>query len=626
MSDTSNEKYLYAIIRKPQEGKTFICLENIKQSNDTIHLIITMNTIKSNCQFYERARSVLNARVCIFNSKNNTDKNILHHAKDIIQVKNKIIQDGIHNIIMCAHDKRFRESIIELIELLQHDNRIYDKYEIVVHIDEAHAYVPIYRHETITINNFDIVNRIYLYSATPVNIWVDNREAEDSIFKLIYVVDVEEQFGIITSENYFGVKNCIHEQIQLPEAYKKAHMVATKIPIEFINKYGNDKQKLNPDIIKWYGKKYIFAHGDEQLYLTYIAYILNTIKGHYINDNIFSYNFIPAYTRKLTHYAAMETILAIYKTAIVIIINGDGTKGYLLESFTNKPQEEVLEDNNEPSKQIELFITKYPNRPVFITGFHCVGMSVTFINETIGNFDNVIFSHTQFNNRPDVLYQLCRFLFNYTQWTTNSNIKKTKLITNTEVYNTCLKYESQIDEINQKSGALLTKNEIIGNITYKVPKIPKERKIDLLQKYSSVEKIKCIQVSNDENYENDENGENGENDENGEKQLQKVINIYEDWTGNKITNKSIPTKNNAGFYECSTTSEKKVHYNVSTLKITIRKWKWESNFLLRRNKYKYCRIYVAYDDETDNTEYTWIIRRMQLTNNPEVNRLLESLV
>lgn len=30
MSDTLEEKYFYAIIRKPQEGKTFICLKNIE--------------------------------------------------------------------------------------------------------------------------------------------------------------------------------------------------------------------------------------------------------------------------------------------------------------------------------------------------------------------------------------------------------------------------------------------------------------------------------------------------------------------------------------------------------------------------------------------------------------------
>ena len=52
MTDNQEPKHLYAIVRKPQEGKTFICLENINRTPNTIHLIITMNTIKSNRQFF----------------------------------------------------------------------------------------------------------------------------------------------------------------------------------------------------------------------------------------------------------------------------------------------------------------------------------------------------------------------------------------------------------------------------------------------------------------------------------------------------------------------------------------------------------------------------------------------
>ena len=73
MSDTLpdlEEKFLYAIIRKPQEGKTFICIENIKQSDDRVHIIITMNTIKSNEQFYNRlSEHFTKEKLVVFNSK-----------------------------------------------------------------------------------------------------------------------------------------------------------------------------------------------------------------------------------------------------------------------------------------------------------------------------------------------------------------------------------------------------------------------------------------------------------------------------------------------------------------------------------------------------------------------------
>ena len=57
-------KHLYAIIRKPQEGKTFICLKNISMNNDNIHIIVTMNTIKSNNQFFERAFERFGNKIC----------------------------------------------------------------------------------------------------------------------------------------------------------------------------------------------------------------------------------------------------------------------------------------------------------------------------------------------------------------------------------------------------------------------------------------------------------------------------------------------------------------------------------------------------------------------------------
>ena len=54
MSDVFDPKHLYAIIRKPQEGKTFICLENISQNDEYVHFVLTMNTIKSSRQFFQR--------------------------------------------------------------------------------------------------------------------------------------------------------------------------------------------------------------------------------------------------------------------------------------------------------------------------------------------------------------------------------------------------------------------------------------------------------------------------------------------------------------------------------------------------------------------------------------------
>ena len=92
MSSICDEKYLCAIIRKPQEGKTFVCLENIKTNGGSYHLIITMNTIKSNLQFFQRAKEKFGDKICVFNSKGTKKDQSpdFKHAKDVSGVKKKI--------------------------------------------------------------------------------------------------------------------------------------------------------------------------------------------------------------------------------------------------------------------------------------------------------------------------------------------------------------------------------------------------------------------------------------------------------------------------------------------------------------------------------------------------------
>ena len=77
---STNLKY---VIRKPQEGKTFICLENIKKEHHIVHFIITMNTIKSTKQFYERVLKKFGvSNVCTYNSTNNSEEDIKHATNE----------------------------------------------------------------------------------------------------------------------------------------------------------------------------------------------------------------------------------------------------------------------------------------------------------------------------------------------------------------------------------------------------------------------------------------------------------------------------------------------------------------------------------------------------------------
>ena len=606
-NDETTYKHLYAIIRKPQEGKTFVCLKNIEMSTDTIHLIVTMNTIKSNLQFFERANKKFNGNICVFNSRGKKE-GIYNHTKDVIGVK-KYIKSGIEVVIMCAHHKRFDESIIQLIDEL-HDSKSFHK-KIVIHIDEAHAYVPRYREEVLKMNNFSCVERIYMYSATPFNIWVrEDDPREDDLFKHIYVVDVDEQFGIMKSDKYFSVKDCSYI------VSSESTMITDKIPEEFVKTWGDKKQREKVAAggsIYWYGEKWRFQLGNERKYISYVKKTLDDMNGIDIKQDAFSLNFIPGYCRKLSQYAVMNIILDIYKDSVVIVINGDGSNKYIKNKSTGKPEGNELIHANEPVEQIKLVKCEHPDKPIFITGFHCVGMSVTFIDEELGNFDNVIFSHEQYNSTPHIQYQLCRFLFNYIKWNNPKNIKKTKIYTNSrESLDNCLAYEKQVDIIDtEMKGSIRSHSEIIGDVNIKLKELPKERMYAKLEPYANMKKIKQFSVS----------------DGDDEEVLEAVKKFYKKITGKDLTGKSQPKKN-GDFYECSAGGGGGVvvKVNPSQFKKLLESLDYQSNFALQEGKYQYARVYVVYENDDDPFEYTWMVRWMEIKQCPEVEEAWKEIM
>jgi hypothetical protein len=622
MSDVSDHefKYLCAIIRKPQEGKTFICLENIRTNGHCYHLIITMNTIKSNLQFFERARARFGEKICVFNSrgKKKEQQDGFLHAKDVSGVK-KQLRGGAEVVIMCAHPKRFDESIIELLEEIEDSSKI--RRNVIIHIDEAHAYVPPYREQIIEMNMNSVTERIYMYSATPFSIWCSEASVHmvEQLFKNIYVVDNEKEFSVKKSDKYFGVKDCQYRIV--PQDYPKIDAV---IPRDFVERWGNSKQRAHVQAglnLLW-GQPGVFDIGNEVDLLSHTGHTLKMLNGSGIKDDEFSFNFVPGFCRKLTHYMIMEMILEIYPSALVILINGDGTQLFrsdddgVKDELTASPRSIVgsyIPQRNEPSEQIELCMEQYPGRPTFITGFHCVGMSVTFINERIGNFDNVIYSHEHYMERPDVQYQLCRFLFNYTSWSPEgqAKIKKTKLfLSSRELLQNCRDYEDQIDKIDtEMSGSMLNRSQVVGNVKIKEKKVPKERRYDPLEPYAKIVGLKKIPVMDEEDV---------------EEQLEKVKKIYKDFMGKDLKGKAMPKKNSDGFYECSTTGKKEIFSEPNKFRKTLDNWKKTSNYALKKGKYKYSRVYVAYYDKENKNEYMWFVRMMEIEEREEVDRFWET--
>ena len=617
-------KYLYAIIRKPQEGKTFICLKNICINNNNIHIIVTMNSIKSNKQFFERAYQQFGNKICILNSDNKNKE--YNQADNINNIINYIKKENCNIIICCANAKRLRESIYDLIEYID-DSKSINKF-ISIHIDEAHEYVRRYSDSITKFNEHELVDRIYMYSASPFKMWVPEDSKTNDIFKRIYVIDIAEQFQIMKTDKYFGVKDCEHKIIDC----SNVKLINEEIPKYLIEEYIEKDIEKEKFLLKnkYYSDHFPFSLGNEIKFLSYTKYILEKMKDNEIKNNKFSYNFVPAYVRKITHYAIMDIILSLYDNAIVIIINGDGSRIFYIGD-NNCRKKKIMIDENESAKQIQKYIKKYPNRPFFITGFHCIGMSVTFINEITGNFDNVIFNHEHYHNQPEILYQLCRFLFNYITWKNTDNIKKTKLFTNSQkTLQICLDYEKQIDKIEcELSGNVLTQDEVMGDFKTNKRIVPNEKRYQALNRHSKCE-IKTFIV------------ENGKDDKVYNKvmkycakfkfsgNIKKTVNDKGEQryvcslTGKKLSEKSIPKKNANNFYECSLTQNKGVQHNPSEIKRTLKRWEPTAAFQITKNTYKYFRIFVAYNDLEDSTDYIWFVRTLKLEENDDVKKLLNN--
>jgi len=621
------ESKLSLVVRKPQEGKTSICIANIiRDKSRDIHIVITMNTLGSNMQFFGRMQEEIGAKnIIVYNSKSGTEGSC-HHSKTNDKIM-KLLNENptIKVIVCCAHEKKIRDSLPELFTCANDSKRFeQQRIKFVLHIDEAHKYITENKDIIRDFNANHIIKSIIGYTATPDRIW--SKKESDPLFHKILIRDVEEELQIIRSPEYFGVKNCnfiTYETELNSKQFREEIMLFGDIDYnipEFI------LERANGSSVKtYYEEDYCFDLGNEMLLLCYLNFVLSKLK---LDNKKFSYNFIPAYTRKVTHYAAAEIAFKYYPNANVIVMNGNGIElfnyntktnnSYLSHITLDKLKEKYGPDDKrllEPSFVIQELIKYTPNVPTFLTGNTCVGMSVTCINPTILNFDNVIMAHHHYSD--DKLYQLCRFLFNYTSWPLESKqqIKITKFHSLTQsVINTCLNYECHVEKMCEDfAGQECTLREINGGES-EPPNERELKKIELSSIVSKDTKIwKKYKVY----------------DGNDSEMWRKVYQDYCHIKGiifDDISEKSKPSKQYRGknniennendkypeFYKCSTTGGLKVH-TISDI-VSLEKQSWWSTFMLMESEYNYVRLFVGYDNLTDPTEYTIYMKFIQLNS------------
>ena len=257
---------LKVIIRKPQEGKTFICIEDITKSFNSLNIIFTMNTIKSNNQFLSRIiNKFSNDSVIVFNSSKELLNISCLHCRSIIDINTVLNNNDIKIIILCSHYKRINTDIPMLVDFLSDKKSFLDSGKnIRIHLDEAHKYCsPKNNRESIRKLKYqEIIDEIIMYSATPIKIWNDN----DNDFQNIFVVNVEESYNIINNGKYFGVKdtNCITNINNLK--YEQLYKIPIKIPTKILDFCPDTKNLM------WYKDNYPFSLGNEYEYLSYRIY------------------------------------------------------------------------------------------------------------------------------------------------------------------------------------------------------------------------------------------------------------------------------------------------------------------------------------------------------------------
>jgi hypothetical protein len=611
------ENKLSLVIRKPQEGKTFICISNItKDTTRNIHLVLTMNTLASGMQFFGRMEESIGCnRIIVFNSKKDTAGNC-HHAKSVVEVLELIRNNNdIKVIVCCAHEKRIRNSMPKLLSsAMDSISFTQENRKFIIHIDEAHKYIPENRQFVRDFNSLRIVTDIIGYSGSPDGIWVNNRD--DILFHRIHVTDVQKELDIIRSPDYFGVHRCdfhIYDDIDCNELITSVG-INTVIPGTVFSRANMGLKNRT----EWYGAKFAFDIGNELLYLSFIKSILGEME---IPHDSYSYNFVPAYTRKATHYQIAEILLEQFGNANVIVMNGNG-----IELYRKRPDStasyrvttdlqinhRVSEDERkrllEPSYVIQKLIEPTRNCPTFVTGLTCVGMSVTLINQDLGNFDNVIMAHQHLSS--DKLYQLCRFLFNYTSWSEESKqrIKMTKFHSLTKVVvDTCLHYEQHVEILsNDFAGRSCTLREVDGLEEEE----PCER--ELKKKLLSSVKLtnpdgkmwKKFKVY----------------DGNDAEIWAQVGTFYSSICGKALKGKSRPTPRADGYYYCSTTKhvDKQRNDDIKNME----KQSWWSTFQLLPNRFTYARVFVGYDNLEDNSDYTIYVKYVCLESSENTRVVL----
>jgi hypothetical protein len=355
-----------------QQGKTFTAISKIiseiehdREFGRSIHIIFTMNTLMNNEQFAKRLETVEKdygrGSVCVFSSK--YDGNY-KHVKTRIELQGICLDNSTipRVIIMCSNSCRFEDGV-EFLNVIN-NNRI-NIVRSFAYYDELHKYINDERRIQIErIHSFNIISGIMALTATPDKIF-QNAGFWNKI-RLINIPNFSE-------ENYAGYKDMVFN--------------------------------INDEFFKMpYVSPRQFSEDMDNQTIGFIEHILNKY------PEILEKNarlFAPAHIPRKGHNRVRDLIFKQNKEAVVIVINGVEKTMQFNDSFGNtKTLPLYCDECEEVCETISRLLIKHDlvSRPMVITGYMCIGMGQTLVNEQIGSFTSAIIGHLDLTN--DDIYQL----------------------------------------------------------------------------------------------------------------------------------------------------------------------------------------------------------------------------
>jgi hypothetical protein len=410
-----------------QMGKTFTTIGRImeeltrdEENGRSIHLVWTMNTLLNNTQFANRLRIIEaqygDGSVVIFASKY---AGTYKHVRNLHELLGLIVDSHTcpRVIVMCSNDVRYSDGF-EFINILNTNTTNIKR--VFAYYDELHQYITDKLREQIEqIDKMSIVHGIMGMTATPDRILL-----KSGYWALIRMILLDD----FNHADYAGVSDMNFHKIDdyFPDKYKRPG------PFDFEE---HDKETLG-----------------------FLNHVLDKYP-HILAEN--SRVFIPGHVRRLSHQAIRTEVFKRCIQAIVVVLNGEEKtlefyKGDEKCTFNlTSPTEEVCKTIARRVKELKLL-----GRPLVITGYLCVGMGQTLIEESRGPFTSAIFSHLSLTN--DEIYQLFGRL--------TGRSKSWETYVPTDVYcPTKIMYRASAMEECAKNLATQHNGELISDSIYKGP-------------------------------------------------------------------------------------------------------------------------------------------------------------